>query len=145
MMKDNDYSNYPEQDNHRLNIKLSNGILGDLIEPVYIPRDLNHHPSQIDRLMRRHLEIPPFPEFIAFTIVRMATSTLTISILMSLSKNTDSYTHVIILGLLALSVLVFLWIYCTRAIATQSQLKYGVIYLWFCIAFGAVFGIIEGN
>ncbi|OYQ63478.1 hypothetical protein B9G53_16805 [Pseudanabaena sp. SR411] len=144
-MKVNNKSNYSEYDDHRLNIKLSNGILGDRIESVQVPRDRNHHSSQIDRLMRRHLEIPPLPEFIAFTIVRMATATLSISVLLILSKNTNNYLHVLVLGLLILSVLVFLWIYCMRAIATQPQLKHGVIYLWLCIAFGAVFGIIEGN
>ncbi|PZO36783.1 MAG: hypothetical protein DCF19_20615 [Pseudanabaena frigida] len=145
-MKGKDSGNYPDRDSQQLNVRLSSGFFGgDRIEQVHIPNDRDHNSFHVERLLRRQLEIPPMPEFIAVTVVRMAISTFAVSIALEVAKNATDLTGILVLGIFTLAILVFLWVYCVRAIARQPQLTYGVVYLWLCVALGAVFGIIGGS
>lgn len=138
--------NYQDRDSHQLNIKLSSGIFGgDRIEQINIPRDQEHHSSQVDRFLRRQLELPPMPEFIGVTVLRMAIATFIVSILLEVLHSNTNLTGIWVLTIFMLSVLIFIGIYCLWAIIRQPQLKSGVVHLWICIAFGAVFGIIGGS
>lgn len=142
-MEGNNNWKHPDQENHRLNIKLSSGIFrGDRIEQINIPRDQEHHSSQVDRFLRRQLEIPPMPEFIGVTVLRMAIATFIVSIVLEVLHSNIDLTGIWVLTIFMLSVLIFIGIYCIWAIIRQPQLKSGVMHLWVCIAFGAVFGII---
>jgi hypothetical protein len=145
-MKNNDNDKFPDRDYQRLNIMVPTGFLkGDRIETIAIPRDQEHNSFHLERLMRRQLETPPMPEFFIIATVRMAATTFAVSTAQQIAKGTTDQSGIWVLGAFALCILVFLWIYCARAIATQPKLRGGVIYLWTCIAFGAVFGVLGGN
>jgi len=145
-MENNDNDKYSDKDNQQFNVSLAPGLLnGGSIETIVIPRDQEHNSFHQERLMRKHLEIPPMPEFLIVTTVRMAATTFAVSTAQQIAKNTTDRTGILVLGAFVLCILVFLWIYCARAIATQAKLRGGVIYLWTCIALGAVFGVLGEN
>ena len=134
---------YQDRDSQTLNIKVDAGFLnGDRLEQIHIPRDQDHPSYHLDRFMRKQLEMPPFPELIPITFVRMAIATVVVSISYRVSLSNSDANGTLVLGLFFFLGFISMVFYCGRAIATQPKLKFGVIYLWLCIAFGAIFGVI---
>jgi hypothetical protein len=139
-----DEDNYDRgiDDSHNINVSVSSGLLGDHIEQIKVPRDRDHPSNQTTRKLRRQLDVPAFPDFIVVLIVRMAASTFLTSILIEIVRNDVSGNLVWIVGIFTTSFLLSLWFYCARAIHTQPSLKWGVLYLWVAIMFGAILGAI---
>jgi len=131
-----------DNDDIDINVVTSAGILGDRLEKIKIRSDRDHASNQINRKSRRHLEIPDFPDCFVVLTVRMAASTFVTSISIEIVRQDVTGNLVWIIGILTASFLFSLWFYCARAIQTQPNLKWGVLYLWFAIMFGAILGTI---
>lgn len=134
---------YQDQNSLPLNIHLNSGFLhGDRIEQLRIPRDQDHPSFHLDRILSKQLEIPPWPEFIPATLVRMAIATVIVWVSHKTSQSKIDVAETQVLVAFASLCLLSVLLYCWWAIATQPRLKFGVIYLWLCIAFGSLFAII---
>jgi len=132
-----------DNDDIDINVLTSAGILGETLTKVQIKKDQDHPSTQFKRTSRRHLEIPAnFLDWWVVLIVRMAASTFATSISIEIVRQDVTGNLVWIIGILTASFLFSLWFYCARAIQTQPNLKWGVLYLWFAIMFGAVLGTI---
>lgn len=131
-----------DNDTHDINIVMSSGLRGDRLENIKIKSDRDHASNQIQRKSRRLLEIPDFPDFLVVLTVRMAASTFASSISIEIVRQDVTGNLVWIIGILTASFLLSLWFFCGRAIQTQPNLKWGVLYLWFAIMFGSVLGAI---
>jgi len=134
----------PQQDDRfqDVNFTMSSGILGDRIEQIRIPKDSDRSYTQIERHFRRHLEIPAFPDIFFVWFGFMAVATFFTSILIEIIKAGLDKKLILIGGIFTAIFLIIPCCYCARAMSTQPHLKWGILYRWFAVMFGAILGAI---
>jgi hypothetical protein len=125
-----------------VNVTMSSGILGDRIEQIKIRRDSDRSSTQIERHFRKHLEIPTFPDVLILWIVLMAFATFITSILLGAIRGGLDEKVICVVGIFSIGILIVSCIFCARAISAQPHLKWGALYRWIAVLFGAILGAI---